>query len=626
MKKASNRIQLLWKKLSLLGIQSDTPEDLRHHIILNNQLAVTWCLLILAYISIFLHFESNGTLFLFSLIATHIIGLWQVSKKNYNIGRFLSASAPIIFIFLIAVRVYNPLNIEYRIINYKILNVAFFVLPFLVFSLKEKIHIIIGAVISFLCYVMFEPANEIMSRYDVNNIYQIYVFEFFNYSVAIFLLAISVIYLKRNNDKSRRKIKRLLAVSRDRNLKLEKLYIKANESGRLKEQFLANTTHELRTPLNSIYGYTNLLLESTLGSKQDRFLQNIRTSTESLMLLINDILDISKIEANKMEIEHYPFKVQKEMRRVVDLFELKVKEKNINLELDIDPMIEKILVGDPVRLSQIIINLVGNAIKYTPADGNILVHVKSAKSIVNKQWVDIAVVDSGIGIPEEKLNAIFESFTQADPSINRKYGGTGLGLSIVKKLVELQSGIVHVESKEGVGSVFTVNIPYEIGTEEMLQKSVKRCDDWVGVVDKKIRILLAEDNELNAIMAMETIKRRSENIQVDWVKNGLEAVEMVKDNTYNVILMDLQMPVMNGYEAIRIIKHDLRLDIPIIAMSAISPTTSIEIAELNDDVTSFITKPFRANDLLNIIMLCCNSGDVPNKLIGAGQLTPDQLN
>ena len=364
-----------------------------------------------------------------------------------------------------------------------------------------------------------------------------------------------------------------------------------------KEQFLANMSHEIRTPINGIVGMANLLGQNPSHEERETYLSAIKHSAENLTVIINDILDLAAIESGKLKFEKIAFNLQDFLPSLISTFTYQAREKGIAVEYQIDNKLNKILLGDPVRLNQILINLISNAVKFTH-NGSIKVNCTADKEVKGVCWVRLEVVDTGVGIPDEKLTTIFESFSQADASVTRKYGGTGLGLTIVKQLVELQKGNISVKSKEHVGSVFTVHIPYAIGKTgtTSISSSPKNAKALKSAKTSQLFVLLVEDNDINRLYAKSILKNW--NCVTDTAENGLVAVEMIKNQEYDLILMDIQMPVMDGYEttrAVRLMEGPQR-NVPIIALTANATKADVDkciAAGMND----YLPKPFTPDDL-----------------------------
>jgi signal transduction histidine kinase/DNA-binding NarL/FixJ family response regulator len=376
------------------------------------------------------------------------------------------------------------------------------------------------------------------------------------------------------------------------------LKIRAEESEKHEQQFLANMSHEIRTPMNAVLGMTNLLLDTEINEKQNRYLQAINISSKNLLVIINDILDLSKLEAGKMEIEKIPFRLREVIQNVSDTSRYKADEKGLRFEININPDLPDVLRGDPTRLNQILTNLCSNAVKFTDK-GGVSISVEKPE---NSHFIQFRVIDTGIGIPQDKLHLLFGNFKQVDSSTFRKYGGTGLGLAISKTLIELQGGKVEVKSTLGKGSEFIVKIPYDIGTEEeaaALNQPIKI--DYVGL--EGIRVLVAEDNEYNQIVVNDTLSSLIKNAHIDIAANGLIAIDMVAKNRYDLVLMDAQMPEMDGLDATRNIRKmddTSKKNIPILALTASVHKADIDKC-LHAGMNAFVPKPFTPDELLGAI-------------------------
>lgn len=363
-----------------------------------------------------------------------------------------------------------------------------------------------------------------------------------------------------------------------------------------KEQFLANISHEIRTPINGIAGMADLLSQNTNAAEQETYLDAIRHSAENLKLIINDILDLAAIESGKFKFEKIGFNLTDLIPSLISTFAYQAKEKNITLDYSIEKKLNRILIGDPVRLNQVLINLISNAVKFTHS-GSIKVSCSTERLQKDTCWVRFEVTDTGIGIPAEKLNTIFESFSQADASVTRKYGGSGLGLTIVKQLVELQNGKITVRSEENVGSTFIALVPYAIGKADTIFTSAlasQKTQD--STLTRRLKVLLVEDNDINRLYAKSILKNWQ--CHVDIAENGLVAIEKVKSGEYDVVLMDIQMPVMDGYEATKTIRmlDASKRDVPIVALTANATKPDIEKC-LASGMNDYLSKPFTPDDL-----------------------------
>jgi len=395
-------------------------------------------------------------------------------------------------------------------------------------------------------------------------------------------------------------------IAEEAKIKAECATLIAENAVKAKQQFLSNMSHEIRTPMNAIIGFAKVLLKTDLSAKQKEYLNAIKLSGDALIVLINDILDLAKVDAGKMQFEKVPFKMALSISAMLHLFEPKIQEKNLKLMKEYDGRIPEVLLGDPVRLHQIILNLLSNAVKFTPA-GKITVGVNLLDEDKEKVTIEFSVTDTGIGIPETKIEKIFENFQQASSGTSRLYGGTGLGLAIVKQLVEPQGGKIQVISKVNAGSTFSFILSF--------QKTNAKAEFDVDLVElnheiNDINVLVVEDIILNQLLMKTLLDDFKFNSDI--ADNGKIAIEKMQTKMYDVILMDLQMPEMNGFEATEFIRNELKSDIPIIALTA--DVTTVDLAKCKAvGMNDYIAKPVDERLLYSKIVGLVNKNSAPTE-------------
>ena len=376
----------------------------------------------------------------------------------------------------------------------------------------------------------------------------------------------------------------------------------AERSADMKSRFLSNMSHEIRTPLNAIFGITNLLNETALSEQQRHYLDVVHFSTDHLLSLVNDILDYSKIEAGKMQLDLIEFSLNELLDNLKSTAQYKISQKGLDFSIKKDSHVPNFLFGDPVRLKQVLLNLLSNAIKFTE-EGYIELMVKQLEEKENYVTLYFAITDTGIGIPKDKQALIFDSFTQGTDSTTRLFGGTGLGLAISKRLVDMQGGSINLRSEEGMGSTFTFTLKFKKTSGERYLARKERESPGIPKDLDNLRILLVEDNKVNQFVTSETILKWGNNLTIDLADDGQIALDMFRNKEYDLIIMDVQMPVMDGHTATRHIRNhfpESKKSVPILAMTAFATAGEADrcIAAGMDD---YIPKPFNPRNLHNKI-------------------------
>ncbi|MBT0810330.1 response regulator [Litoribacter ruber] len=364
----------------------------------------------------------------------------------------------------------------------------------------------------------------------------------------------------------------------------------AEQAVAMKANFLANMSHEIRTPMNAIIGFTDLISETKLDDTQTEYVGHVKMAGENLLLLVNDILDLSKIEAGKLVIDPQPFNIKASLKHNYELLKIRAHEKLIDFNLFLDAELPDMVVGDKGRLNQIMMNLAGNAIKFT-TDGEVNIMVKKVREDEESIELKFSIKDTGIGIPESKLATIFERFSQGEESTSRNFGGTGLGLNISKQLIELQDGKLEVKSRVGIGSEFYFSLIYQKVND--IDVNINNKVE-LPEINRKVSILLCEDNVINQRLVRNVIE--GFGFELDIAHNGKEGIEMFSSKVYDLVLMDLQMPLMDGYQATVHLRTEVNSDIPIIAMTAHSFISERQRC-FDLGMNAYVSKPFRKEEL-----------------------------
>jgi PAS domain S-box-containing protein len=378
---------------------------------------------------------------------------------------------------------------------------------------------------------------------------------------------------------------------------------RAEESSKAKAMFLANMSHEIRTPLNGIVGMAEQLAQSQLDADQRYFTDIMRSASSTLLSIINDVLDISKIESGKFSIETIPFSLNKTIRQTLSIFEEKAKISGVSLDIDLMDDRGTMHLGDPHRLSQVLFNIVGNAIKFTHA-GYVRVTSQLARGENDICFVSFTIQDTGVGMDMVYLAKVFEAFSQEDSSITRKFGGSGLGLSIARSIVQIMGGTIQIESEKGKGTRVDIRIPMRISNDKTKQEIVEMTDLQKSL--KGLRVLAVEDNELNRMVLQVILKKCDVILSI--AHNGQEAIDLIQEKEFDIVLMDVQMPILDGLEATKYIREELKSATPIIGLSANAMREEVEIckqAGMND----YLVKPYSERTLVELMRKWSSEGN-----------------
>lgn len=572
-----------------LGVHDDAPVYEMHRVRFSNFIGLFCQSFYLMYVV--LSFVLNSpflTVITLLMLVTGIFGFWLNAKRRYNIARTVFITSFSILLFFIC----NTLNIGYYFV--------FFYFPaFIAYTLyydleKDLPNALTNLSISVICAVCaFVLPHQFFMAENIDGKW-FSLISTLNYFMSFAITIIFVFFAVFHINKSGRQLVEVWQEAERQKLELSDAKQKADIAVMAKSRFLSNTSHEMRTPLNGIIGMVNLLLKEPSLPAQHQNLQILKYSSEHMLNVINDVLDFSKIEAGKMELNNDEFNMKTIVDKIHIVFKNQFDNKGVNLELDIDTRLDQFFRSDETKLRQVLTNLIGNSYKFT-SNGFVKLSAKLVKAGNNSADIFFCIQDTGIGMSKQHQQMIFDAFNQAETSTTRKYGGTGLGLTICKKIVNKLGGDLQLESEQGKGSRFFFTISMEISKNSKLPAKEDN-DHNLGTL-KGARVLVAEDNKINMMITRKFLQRW--DVVIDEAVNGEEAVQQFRKNEYDVLLIDLDMPVMDGYEALSEIRK-VNKNIPAIAFTAAVLPQMREYLE-DKGFNNYLQKPFQPEHLHKII-------------------------
>jgi signal transduction histidine kinase len=533
-----------------------------------------------------------------SMLVTGIFGYWLNKKRLYNMARSMFITSFSVLLFFIC----NSLNIGFYFV--------FFYFPaFIAYTLyydleKDLPNALINLSVSVSCAVCsFILPHQYFIAENIDEKWFTMI-STLNYFLSFAITIIFVFFAVFHINKSGRQLVEVWQEAERQKLELSDAKAKADTAVVAKSRFLSNMSHEMRTPLNGIIGTVNLMLQEPSLPEQQQNLEVLKYSSEHMLSVVNDVLDFSKIEADKMELANDEFNVKTVLEKIYTVFKNQFEGKNVHFELNVDPALDKYFKSDETRLRQILTNLIGNAFKFTER-GSVKITSKLVAADSEAAEVYFSVRDTGIGMTDQHQKVIFEAFNQAETSTTRRFGGTGLGLTISKKIVVKLGGDLQLESQVGRGShfFFTIRMPFSQNTKPFVNEN--KVSGLIGL--KGTRVLVAEDSPVNMTITRKFLQRW--DVSVHEAVNGQEAVQMFRQNDYDLVLIDLDMPIMDGYEALTQIRK-INRNIPAIAFTAaVLPQMKEYLA--SKGFNDFLQKPFRPEDLHRIISFYNQKTNIP---------------
>jgi|GEM_PF-1532678 len=584
----------IYNSLLDLGVYEEMPVYKMQRVRFSNFIGLFCQSFYLSYVLLGLFVDSPFLIVItLAMLVSGFVGFWFNKCRHYNLARSMFITSFSVLLFFIC----NTMNVGQHFI--------FFYFPaFIAYTLyydleKDLPNALINLSISVSCAVCsFILPHQLFMAENIDEKFFMFVRNL-NYFMAFGVTITFVFFAVFHVNKSGRQLVEVWQEAERQKLELSEAKQKADSAVLAKSRFLSNMSHEMRTPLNGIVGTVNLMLQEPSLPGQQQNLEVLKYSSEHMLSVVNDVLDFSKIEAGKMELSDDGFNMKTLCDKIYTVFKNQFSEKKVGFEFEIDPTLNKDFKGDETRLRQVLTNLLGNALKFTEK-GKVRCRAKIFSSDSLTADISFSVEDTGIGMSDEQQQIIFEAFNQGETSTTRRFGGTGLGLTISKKIVSMLGGTLSVQSETGKGSCFsfTIRMPYSQYNSKLVEdKRVNKLQSLKGT-----RVLVAEDSPLNMTITRKFLERW--DVLIDEATNGKEAVDMFHENTYDLLLIDLDMPIMDGYQALAEIRKT-NVNIPAIAFTAAVFPNMME--QLTDKgFSDFMQKPFRPEDLHKKIASHCN--------------------
>lgn len=578
-----------WNSIVNAGVTATNDQHIQRKIRLSNMVSFSGIIVVLIFAMVwFLNEEFKHATYLLFLVFALVLVIIMNHLGIYRFSRFIGICSSLLFLFYYALLGGRGIGIQYVFMMNPIII-------FMVFDFKKERSFIY----SLLCFLAF--LIIVLETYAFDHVTpiaftptQLKQFYYIHVVVSFSMTLVFLIILLKDTTKAENELQ-------EKQQELETEKSKAEKTAQIKSEFLSNMSHEMRTPLNSILGFTEILESSTLDNSQQEYIGYVKKASNNMLSLVNDVLDFSKFDSSDFTLHKHPFNLSSLLNEVHGMLSVAAKAKQLHFSYTLDPSIHPHIIGDANRIKQIILNVLSNAIKFTHK-GEVTLSVSLKNKQQHKQEICFKISDSGIGIQQEDLQVIFDSFRQLENSNHKEYKGTGLGLAIVKQLVKAIGGAIEVESVINKGSTFTITLPFEISEKT---PRIFHDDDAEIPLIKASNILVVEDNEMNQILIKKMLSIYEANTTI--ANDGYEALSLLKDKKYDIVLMDLQMPGLSGLDVydqlIKDPQYAINCDTPVVIITADAFIETRKKA-LNHGVRAFLTKPINREELYKTMNAC----------------------